>query len=326
MDGRIPLLLNPQAGAFHASGLKAWLERHPDDFQLIPTTSAIHLTETAQALAADGVPMVAAAGGDGTLMHTARGLAGSATALGILPSGTMNVFAREVGIGSRRFNAALRAMRRGTTQEVDIFAVNGRPFLQMAGFGPDARIIQLITPKLKKRMGAAAHILTGLKVAAEHRPLITVRLPDGEILQGSQVILGNGKRYAGMGRLFAKAQYDDARLDAAIFHQDDIGILLEVLRSMLQWGATNRNTSALTQIRQFPVCDIWADGRLPWHLDGDYIDTLEPGEIAHIECLPQKLRVCVARKRPIRSPMQRFLARHPNWDALLTRIRNSRRY
>ena len=143
----VPLLINPKAGSLFRSGLKAWLDEHRDDFTLVPTRSAEDLTERARELAEAGEPVIAAAGGDGTLMNAAQGLVGTNAALGILPCGTMNVFSRELGIGSRRFDVALDAIKNGARQEVDIFTVNDRPFLQMAGFGPDASIVKLCRMK-----------------------------------------------------------------------------------------------------------------------------------------------------------------------------------
>ena len=98
MHASIPLLLNPNAGSLFRSGLKSWLESHSQDFRFIHTESAQDLTEKAHALAVSGEPVVAVAGGDGTLMCAAQGLIGTPAALGVLPCGTMNVFARELGI------------------------------------------------------------------------------------------------------------------------------------------------------------------------------------------------------------------------------------
>ena len=222
MSHRTPLLINPKAGSLFRSGLQTWLDAHRDDFREVHTQSAEDLTNKARELAESGEPVVAAAGGDGTLMGAAQGLIGTGAALGILPCGTMNVFARELGIGSRQFDIALEAIKGDKRQEVDIFAVNGKPFLQVAGFGPDARAIELITPALKKHLGAAAHAVTGLKVALEKPPVITLTMPDGETIKGTQIIMGNGKRYGGEAHLFAEASYEDGRLDAAIIDQDSL--------------------------------------------------------------------------------------------------------
>lgn len=321
MTNPTPLLINPKAGSLFRSGLNLWLRKHEKDFRLVPTTSAQDLTEKARMLAESGEPVVAAAGGDGTLMCAAHGLVGTNSALGILPCGTMNVFARELGIGSRRFNKALEAIQEGHLQEVDIFAVNDRPFLQMAGFGLDARVIQLITPQLKKRMGAAAHIITGMQVATEKPPLISMALPNGEILQGSQIIMGNGKRYGGEAHLFAEASYNDGMLDAAVIDQESMGVLIEILGILVSHGATDKNISDFTELRRFKRCDITADGPLAYQLDGDYAGTLETGDVLHIEQLPHKLKVCVPKTAIPLGPIERMME-HPMMQALREKIQS----
>lgn len=325
MSPRIPLLINPRAGSLFRSGLKGWLDANRESFAIISTRSAEDLTLQARKLAEKGEPIVAAAGGDGTLMCAAQGLIGTQTAMGILPCGTMNVFARELGIGSRRFDIALSAMQDGTQQEVDIFTVNGQPFLQMAGFGLDARIVKLITPGMKRHLGAAAHAVTALRVAVESHPIITVRLPNGEEICGTQVILGNGKRYGGEGRLFAHARYDDGKLDAAIIHQESMPILFEILSCMLQKGGTQRNTAECTQLRTFESCDITAEGRLEYQLDGDYAGSILPGQTAHIERLPHRLRVCIPRE-PVPVTLAGRLIHHPMVEAWRERICQMRQF
>ena len=319
MSTTIPLLINPKAGSLFRSGLKAWLDAHRSDFRIIPTDSAEDLTAKAQQLAEAGEPTVAAAGGDGTLMCAAQGIIGTGAALGILPCGTMNVFSRELGIGSRRFDTALAAMRGDVRQEVDIFTVNGKPFLQLAGFGPDASIIRRITPRMKRHLGAASHVVTGMQVAVEHHPIITVTLPDGEQVCGTQVILGNGKRYGGEGHLFANARYNDGLLDAAIIQLESTGILFEVISYMLMRGANERNTTDFTQLRQFSSCAITAEDSIDYQLDGDYSGTLKAGETAVIERLPHPLRICVP---AIPEPVTHFgrLLAHPVLETMRKQI------
>ena len=318
----VPLLINPKAGSLFRSGLKAWLDNHRNDFTIVPTESAEDLTRKARQLAEAGEPVVAAAGGDGTLMNAAQGLAGTDAALGILPCGTMNVFARELGIGSRRFDVALDAIQTGPRYQVDLFAVNDRPFLQMAGFGPDARIVKLITPRLKKHTGAASHVIVGFRVAVEHHPIITVTLPNGEEFRGTQVIMGNGKRYGGEAHLFANARYDDGKLDAAIIHQESMPILFEILGCMLQRGATNSNVSQFTNLCTFESCEITAEGTVDYQLDGDYAGSLHPGETITIRRLPRRLRVCIPRMPIPSTPIGRIMA-HPMVDAWRTFLRRA---
>ena len=321
----LPLLMNPKAGSLFRSGLDTWLKEHAEALRIIPTESADDLTNQARRLADAGEPVVLAAGGDGTLMRAAQGLIGTDTALGIFPCGTMNVFAREMGIGSRHFDIALRAAQGRARQMVDVFAVNGNPFLQLAGFGPDATIVKLITPWMKKRLGALSHAVTAIQVAARHQPTIIITLPNGETLHGTQVIFGNGKRYGGEGHLFAGARYDDGLLDAAIIHMEAPGILYEVLSYMLLNGIDDHNLGDATKLYRMEGCTITADASLDYELDGDYAGTIRPGEEAVISLLPQRLKVCVLEEQVPVGPIDHLKA-HPVVHALRQRLRDLKDY
>ena len=321
----LPLLMNPKAGSLFRSGLDSWLKRHADELRVIPTESADDLTEQCRRLADAGEPVVLAAGGDGTLMRAAQGLIGTDTALGIFPCGTMNVFAREMGIGSRNFDLALKAAQGGARQMVDIFTVNGAPFLQLAGFGPDATIVKLIQPWMKKHLGAFSHALTAIQVATSHLPLITVTLPNGESMQGTQVIFGNGKRYGGEGHLFANARYDDGVLDAAIVHMEAPAILYEILSYMVLNGINDHNLGDATKVCRMEACTITADASLDYELDGDYAGTIRPGEEAVIARLPQRLKVCVLDEQVPITPLDHMKA-HPMVRAFMKRLEDIKDY
>ena len=114
-------------------------------------------------------------------------------------------------------------------------------------------------------------------------------------MQGTQIIMGNGKRYGGEAHLFANARYDDGKLDAAIIYQESMPILFEILGCMLQRGATSSNVSQFTNLCTFESCEISSEGTVDYQLDGDYAGTLHPGETATIRRLPRRLRVCIPR-------------------------------
>ncbi len=291
---KIPLLLNPMAGSFNRSGLKNWLAQHEAEFDCIYPKSPEHLRETSADLAQSGHAIVAVAGGDGTLMQAAHGLMGSNCAMGVIPSGSMNVFAREIGVGSRRFDRALEAIRSGCTQEVDIFKVNDQPFIQLAGFGLDARVVKLVTPRLKKWLGApAAHVISAIKVTREHCPRLCVKLPTGEQLEGHQILLGNGKKYGGAALLFSHAQLNDQKLDMAVIDHQWSGVFFEMMRSMMLGGARPSIVSDFTELRQLESCVITCDEKFSYQLDGDYAGTIYPEEQAVITRSNRALKVCV---------------------------------
>lgn len=293
MSESYPLLINRKSGSLHRAWFRAWLRKNADSFRIIPTQSAEDAQEQARRLAEEGAPVVVAAGGDGTLMNIAQALIGTDTALGVLPCGTMNVFAREIGIGSHQYSRALKAIQQGHEEKIDIFTANGRPFLQMAGIGADAEIVRRITPTMKRRLGAAAHIVTGWQLMNEELPELTLHTNFGETYQGAQIIMGNGRRYGGAAKLFSDARYDDGLLDAVTVQRKNIGILLELISYTLINGVSEKNARDHVEVCRFASAVITADKEVAYELDGDFIDMLRPGEELRISKLQESLNVRV---------------------------------
>ena len=149
------------------------------------------LSELASKLAADGEPIVVAAGGDGTLNAVVQGLTGTGTALGVLPAGTMNVFARELGLPHGSLKKSLEVLQAGFIKEVDLFEANGRPFMQMAGIGFDAQVIEETTWEQKKILGPMAYIMTAMKVLGDKPPKMRIICDDGHV--GRRVLCACGQ-------------------------------------------------------------------------------------------------------------------------------------
>ena len=289
----IPLLVNAAAriskkGAFHA-----WLDNNHKAFRIIRPGSPEEMSDYCSRLAREGTPLVAVAGGDGTLARAAQGLAGTATELAVMPSGTMNVFAREIGIGSHNFDAALAAIRQGETREIDIFEINGTPFIQMAGFGPDARAVQLTTPHTKRKWGPLAYGFSGLKACMEHHPELTLRLPDGSACRGHAILLGNGSLYGGSMKLFRHATNSDGILDAIVFHSDSASMVYQIVKSLLFRGLhPDRHCAEYTYLR-IESASIESAAPVPYEMDGDYSGTHASGQSTRITRAPGSLKVRV---------------------------------
>ncbi len=162
---RYPVIFNPRARSQKGGRVMRFIESHPDRLTLHPTNYAGEARELASRFAAEGEPVVIAAGGDGTLNEVVNGLAGSKTMLGVLPAGTMNVFAREMGIPCDSLDQALLVIERGFVQEVDLFGANGSPFVQMAGVGFDALVIEETSWETKKLLGPLAYLLAAVQGA-----------------------------------------------------------------------------------------------------------------------------------------------------------------
>lgn len=293
----LPLLLNTSARSAHGQALRAWLARHPGRFDIIEPSSPEDMTAQAARLASLGRPIVAVAGGDGTLSRAARGLAGTSSAMAAIPSGTMNVFARELGIGSHDFDSALAAIDGGCVQSIDLFRAGEAVFLQMAGFGFDARAVEHVSPGLKKLCGGLAYGLSGLLAAFRTRDRLTLCLKGGERYPGSAILIGNGRYYGGSFPLFGAACSGDGLLDAIIFHGGVPSMLGEVATALFTRGISPPGNRAYTYI-QAESCTIESAAVCPYELDGDFSGHVAPAAPLQLTPLAGGLRVCVPPRTP----------------------------
>jgi YegS/Rv2252/BmrU family lipid kinase len=171
------------------------------------------LRRTIRAELARGADRVVVGGGDGTLSGAAGVLAGTDAALGVLPLGTANDFARTLGIPPDLGRAAA-VVARGQVRLVDVGRAGRRAFLNAASVGVSSALTRRLGGGLKRRAGALAYPVAG--VAAAGAPPFRARIEwDGEALElrALQIVVGNG-RYHGGGRLVApRARIDDRTLD-----------------------------------------------------------------------------------------------------------------
>ena len=129
-----------------------WLETSPDDTG----------ERLARMAVASGVDVVISSGGDGTVTACAAGVAGSGIPLGVLPSGTGNLLARNLGLPLQA-DAALAVALTGAERRLDVGVANGRTFVVMAGIGFDAALLSSVSEQLKMRVGWHAYALSGMR-------------------------------------------------------------------------------------------------------------------------------------------------------------------
>ncbi|HEY1717835.1 MAG TPA: diacylglycerol kinase family protein [Verrucomicrobiae bacterium] len=205
---------------------------------------------------ADGFELIVAAGGDGTVNEVLNGIGDAPNGferarLGVLPLGTVNVFARELKIPLRP-ERAWEILRRGREMKIDLgcaeFSGGGvrkkQFFAQLAGAGLDARAIELVDFSLKKKIGPLAYVVAGLKALRERKPKIAVARascpcdPRSEEIHGQDaratisgelVLIGNGKFYGGAFEIFPKADLRDGLLDVCIFPRADFSTMLRCI-------------------------------------------------------------------------------------------------
>lgn len=196
----IHIILNPTAGRRKRHLLDdvvGRLRAAGADVTVELTQAAGHATELARNAARAGhADVIVAAGGDGTINEVARGLLGQGVPLGIVPLGTANVLAVEIGLPLQAENVASMLLG-GPAELIGTGLVQGEIFLMMVGIGFDGEIVHGIDPKLKRLWGKGAFIWSGLRTWVRG-PAHDIRfLVDGREKRAAWAIATNGRHYAG---------------------------------------------------------------------------------------------------------------------------------
>lgn len=286
MAERYPLIFNPSARSQRAQKTLRFLMSHAQWFALYASRSAEDATELAAKLAAAGEPVVVVAGGDGTINAVVQGLAGTTTALGVLPAGTMNVFARELGLPYASLKKSFDILEQGFIKEVDLFETNGHAFVQMAGIGFDAQVIEETNWEAKKIFGPMAYLMSAMKVLGEKPPKMRVTCADGRVEEGVCALAGNGSLYGGQVKLFRKADNSDDMLDLLVFTEAGFKLVRDSVKGIAT-GAIDAGNSSVKylQARSF---EVECDREVPMEADGEYI-----GRVTHVSLVPAKRKLRV---------------------------------
>jgi len=273
---QVLIIYNPTAG--QSSNLKNTLDRVANlwrdrgwQVQIAATTAPGDATIKAQLAAQAGYHAVVAAGGDGTVNEVMNGLVGTTTALGVLPLGTVNIWAREMGLSMDLLKAAASLADSELTQ-IDVGMAGKRYFLLMAGIGFDAAVTATVCAKEKKRLGAIAYIKQAIQVAWNFRGVRPKLRIDGKRVRGKilMIIIGNSQLYGGVLKLTAHATIDDGLLDICVIKGRG---MLSAPRRLISIFARHYNRDPLVQYFQGRHIDIRGQrGKaLPVQVDGDYL-------------------------------------------------------
>jgi YegS/Rv2252/BmrU family lipid kinase len=231
------------------------------------------------ALAA-GADAVLACGGDGTIRHVAQVLAGSGTPLGLLPTGTANLLARNLAIAQGDMAQAVRIALSGSDRAVDVGWViiddraEEQVFLVMAGMGFDAAIMAGAPHELKARLGSLAYFVSGVRALSAARAPITL-VVDGRIEPPRQVrtvVVGNCGKLLGGLVLMPAAKVDDGLLDVvSIGPRSIIGWLAVTARVLTR----RRRGHRIVQHWQGHTVIVSAESPQQAQLDGDPVGEVQ---------------------------------------------------
>jgi diacylglycerol kinase (ATP) len=200
------------------SGANTWLRDQGWKVKWTETSGGDDATAIAARAAEEAVPLVFVCGGDGTLNEAVNGLAGSDTTVSVIPTGTVNLWAREIGLLTKPLEAVRLAVD-GVQRRVDLGRAGSRYFLSMAGFGIDAAVTYSVAQGIKSRVGAAAYILSAAKRGMTYRSSRVRMSLDGETRTSEMLLLvaGNTRIYAGLTKVTPHAVVDDGWLDVCVY-------------------------------------------------------------------------------------------------------------
>ncbi|MGQ7295639.1 diacylglycerol/lipid kinase family protein [Quadrisphaera sp. KR29] len=263
-----------------------WIETTPDSPGV----------EQARRAAADGFDVVFACGGDGTVRSCVEGLAGTSTALAILPAGTGNLLATNLGVPQDPTAGVRLVLERGRRRiDVGVAAPSeedsdgdGAAFAVMAGMGFDAAMLDDADKRLKSALGPVAYVLSALKHLGDRSMRLEIALDDREPLRrrARSVVVGNvGRLQAGV-LLLEQASPDDGQLDVAVLAPRG---LLHWAR--LAWGVVRRHEHVPhLEVHRASRVVVRSDREHPRELDGDVID---PARVLAITVRRRALELCV---------------------------------
>jgi diacylglycerol kinase family enzyme len=241
-----------------------------------------------------GVEVVFACGGDGTVMACVGALAGTEVALAVLPAGTGNLLAANLGLPDDAA-AGVRVAVAGGRRRIDVGVVDGQAFAVMAGMGFDALMVGDAHPHLKRWLGWPAYAVSGVRHLRKRRMRVEVRLDDRPPLRrrARSVLVANVGRLQGGIRLLADAQPDDGLLDVALLTPHRLRHWVS-----LGWAVLVRRdrVPGLEVFRARRVAVV-SDRPHARQLDGDLI---APGDRLDVTVRPKALWLCVP--QPADSP------------------------
>lgn len=303
---------NPNAGHLARAILLERVVRYLHELgwqvRMQQTRSPEHLTALARQAAGEGVDVFFVAGGDGSLNYALPGLLHSNTVLGILPSGTANVWAQELGLFSltwRNLGALDNAIRRlmaGRVQQVDVGICNGRPFLLWGGVGLDGFVTHRVEPRQawQKRFGVFQYASVAVMQLPTWRGVSLRGVVDGAEIAGRYIlaVASNIRLYAGgIAKLSPAAKLDDGTLELWLFEGTSP---VDTVRHALDLWAGWHEHSLHARHIACRSAHLQADTPLYLQLDG------EPAPLSdevNIRVLPRALQILV----PSDLPADRFV-------------------
>lgn len=289
-ESRGVVIFNPAAGRGHASR-KQQMARQllGAGWKWLPTQYPGHAEELARQ-ASTHEQVIVACGGDGTVGDVARGLLGSSAALGILPMGTGNDAARNLGLPIHDLPALCHILREGKQRLVDIGTINGTPFFNNAGTGFDARVMEVMNTSVRFARGQTAFLIATLKLFPVFKPFqLTLQRDDkpAEQFPAMMVSVLNGAVYGGGMRVCPGGAMSSGLLNVLVIRAMPKPQLLALLPKVMKGRHEGHPAVQLFTARRLRLD---CDPPHPLNIDGDVRGTTP----AEFQVRPAALRVIIS--------------------------------
>ena len=262
------VILNPAAHSERA-------QRRQTRVQELAGTSVVYATSRtgeaesfARRAAQEGYQKIVAAGGDGTVNEVVNGIAGTNTTLGVLPIGTMNVFANEIGLPTHDLDSCWRVIQNENTRLVDLPIANQKFFVQLAGVGLDAQVVKETSSAFRRSFGPVSYLIAAAQIAARKPPRLFIESENASINEGSFVLIGNGRLYGGPFPFFKHAVIDDGLFDVVVFKRLGYLEIIKYLQDVVFSSEIRTPEVEYFQTRRLHVA---SDEEVPVELDGELV-------------------------------------------------------
>lgn len=220
---RVALIFNPAARGMQRGRLLqrilSGLTTEGFNVQATPTSGPGDATRLAQEAVAACYEVVVACGGDGTVNEVVGGMVGSEVPLLVIPGGTSNVLARELGLPSDLL-ACAALLRSGASRRISLGRAGDRRFVLMAGIGVDAGIVAASNSRLKRYLGEGAFWLAGFQQLAQYHFSPFDIVVDGKSHRGTFALISKVKNYGGPFQLTPQANLFSNQFAICLFQSE----------------------------------------------------------------------------------------------------------
>ena len=291
----IAIIVNPTAGGTRSNRGRAAIalgsnvvDRDGTPAEWFLTTRPGHARDLAKAAVARGVRLVIAWGGDGTINEVASATAFTAVPLGIVPAGSGNGLARELGIDMRPDRAIADAIR-AEPRAMDVGEIGGRLFVNLAGIGFDAYVAGQFNAPGNRRRGLTGYASVAARALFRYRAAqYAITTPEGRIDRRAVLVtIANSAQFGNGACIAPGACVDDGELDLVVVEDRSRIVTLGHVRRLFNGTANQMPGYTIQRIRQVTIA---CDQPMLFHVDGEPV---EGGTELTARVHPAALRICV---------------------------------